>query len=112
MGKNGPFKEKIIADGALGTVHITDQIQSPSLSNEYPPEVNFEFPLKLILYHKVEYSAGPYKAEQSEIRGYGVVSQVNFMANRLPQTITITTHVTRAKETYKLIITPVEKNAK
>jgi len=111
-GKSGPFKEKILPDGALGAVHITDQIQSPSLSNEYPPEVNFEYPLKLILYHKVQYSAGPYKAETVEINGYGVVSQVNFMANRLPQTITITTNVTRTKETYKLIITPVEKDAK
>ncbi len=102
-GRNGPFKEKITVQGAEGTIHIMNDHHNDSLSNEYPPEVYFEFKSYETILCKAQYSARGIQGAPVTLHFIAIPQEINFIANGQIQNYNITTG---RGETYKLIVTP------
>jgi len=101
-GRNGPFKEKINVDDALGTIHITEGIKNDSLSKDYPPEVYFEFTPNEVLLYKSQYSARGIPSDITPVFSKSLPEEINFIANGQVQRY----NIYAASANYKLIVTP------
>ena len=84
-GRKGPFREIMNVDGATGSVDVPDKPKVDKVSNDYPPEVYFEFPLRQVLWHKSEYKAPGVKIEPVSINAIALPLEISFIANGLPQ---------------------------
>ncbi len=110
-GRNGPFSEKIITDGASGSIHLTVVFSNFKLSKDYPPEVYFEPATFEVLGYKVQHCArGSGCTDFQRIDLQTIVEEINFIANRKVQKIAFTIgHLDDIENTYKLIVTPYTK---
>jgi hypothetical protein len=102
-GRNGPFKEKIFTDGTEGTIHLLSTHIRDSLSNDYPPEVYFEFKKREITMCRIQHSVRGITGELSALTFHAIPEEINFIANGREQLYNVT--IGRG-ETYKLVVTP------
>ncbi len=106
-GSRAGFTEIFTTNGARGTIHITENIKNDSLSNDYPPEVYFEFEKREILRYRWQCRLrGGIVTDIVSMTGFPIHDEINFIANGRLQHYNVTTG---NKITYKLIVTPYRK---
>lgn len=106
-GSRAGFTEIFNTNGARGTIHITENIKNDSLSNDYPPEVYFEFQQREVLRYRWQCRLrGGITTDIVSMTGFPIHDEINFIANGRQQRYNVTTG---NKVTYKLIVTPYRK---
>jgi hypothetical protein len=103
-GKRMSFREKLTVGDALGTVHVTEGIKNDSLSNDYPPEVYFEFKPLEILVCKFQHGSRGVWTDPEPYFEMSAPEEINFIANGQEQRISITKG---GEENYKLVVKPL-----
>jgi hypothetical protein len=80
-GKNGPFKEKIIAVNSQGHIDISSH-KNDKLSYDYPPKASFDLNSEEVLLCEVQYKARGLPAGPVQpLRIQPIPEQISFIAN-------------------------------
>ena len=107
-GRNGPFKEKVITEGAEGSINLTASIKNKSLSEDNPPKVHLEFTPQHSLMCRLQYRGrGTGNSEPTMVFTTAIPEEIKFIANGQAQEYIIDIgHLDDEDKTYKLVITP------
>lgn len=93
----------ISTGGNEGSLHLTDAYRNYSQSNDYPPEILFEFlPSFEKKLFNFQWICPGVTTEMQPLYALPLAPEINFIANGTVQTINMTTPVSK----YKLIVTP------
>jgi len=102
-GRRNQFKEKIIVDGAAGTVHITDGIKNEKLSKDYPPVVYFEFTPYNVMICQFQHGARGAWTDPEPLFQKSLPEEIHFIANGKDQRYSLPAE----GGDYKLVVKPI-----
>jgi hypothetical protein len=104
QGRRKQFREKIIVDGAEGTVHINDRITNQKRSKDYPPVIYFEFTPDKVMICQFQHGVKGMWSEPEPLFQNSLPKGLQFIANGKIQTYTLPDH---HGGTYKLVVRPI-----
>ncbi len=104
-GRRKQFREKIIVDGAEGTVHISDRITNRKRSKDYPPVIYFEFTPDKVMICQFQQCARGDCSPPEPLFQKSLPEEIQFIANGKTQSYSLPTPPYGGN--YKLVVKPI-----